>query len=197
MTRPVVEMAVASWTLAGQGECGDLYLVEPYDNGVLLAVVDGIGHGAEAAKVAKIAVAILKDRPHDLPSILIRECHESLRATRGAVLALASFNAVHQTMCWTGVGNVEGKLFSADRQAAPKTLLSSPGTLGHGTVEVRPDEIPIRIGNTLILATDGVRHDFYLGLDIHQSPQEIADHILARSARRSDDALVLVARYTG
>lgn len=197
MTRPLVEMAVASWTLAGQGECGDLYLVEPYADGVLLAVVDGIGHGAEAAKVAKIAMAILKDRPRDLPSTLVRACHENLRATRGAVLGLAAFNAVTQTMCWTGVGNVEGKLFSADRQAAPKTLLSSPGTLGHGTVEVRPTEIPIHIGDTLILATDGVRNDFYLGLNLNQSPRDIADHILARSARRTDDALVLVGRYTG
>ena len=197
MIRPVVDMAVATWTYSDQGECGDLYIVEPFSDGVLLAVVDGIGHGVAAAQVAKIAIAILKDRPQELPSILIKQCHESLRATRGAVLGLAAFNAVNQTMCWTGVGNVEGKLFSTNRHIPPKTLLSSPGTLGHGTVEVRPAEIPIGIGDILILATDGVRNDFYLGLNLNQSPQEIADSILSRSARRTDDALVLVGRYTG
>ena len=63
-------------------------------------------------------------------------------------------------------------------------------------VEVRPTEVPLKPGDTLILATDGVRSDFYLGLDLKKSPKQLADHILEQSARRSDDALVAVARYT-
>ena len=196
VARRQVEVQIATWALSQDGECGDHCLVERFKDGALVAVVDGIGHGVEAAKVAKLTLSILKEQA-DLPvDELIQQCHAALRATRGVVLALASFNTRTRTMTWTGVGNVEGKLFTRAVAAAPTTLLSSMGTLGQGMVEVRPTEVPLKPGDTLILATDGVRSDFYLGLDLKKSPKQLADHILEQSARRSDDALVAVARYT-
>ena len=53
-------------------------------------------------------------------------------------------------------------------------------------------------GDTLILATDGIRSDF-LGALLPQGdpPQALADHILARWSKQTDDALVLVVRYLG
>ena len=191
-------MAVANWTHAGEGECGDFYLVEPTPDGLLVAVIDGIGHGMEAAKVAQLAASILKRHAHESVSELIKQCHAGLRTTRGAVAALASFHARNRTMTWTGVGNVEGKLFSKGASTTPLTLLSASGTLGHGNgIEVHPCKLPINVGDTLIMATDGVRSDFYLDLDIGQSPRELADWILARSVLRKDDAMIVVGRYTG
>lgn len=191
-------MAVANWTHSGEGECGDLYLVEPTPDGLLVAVIDGIGHGMEAAKVAQLAASILKRHAHEPVNELIKQCHVGLRATRGAVAALALIHARNRTMTWTGVGNVEGKLFPRGAPTAPLTLLSASGTLGQGDgIEVHPDKLPINIGDTLILASDGVRSDFYLGLDMGQSPRQLADRILARSVLHKDDAMIVVGRYTG
>ena len=50
---------------------------------------------------------------------------------------------------------------------------------------------------TLIFATDGIRGGFAEGLPTDATPQELADHILARHGKGTDDALVLVARYAG
>lgn len=198
LDRSLLDVAVANWTHAGEGECGDLYLVEPTPDGLLVAVIDGIGHGTEAAKVAQQAVSILKRHAQEPVNELIKQCHAGLRNTRGAVVALASFRARTRSMIWTGVGNVEGKFISKDASTAPITLLSASGTLGHGkAIEVHPCELPLKVGDTLILATDGVRSDFYLGLDMDQSPRELADQILARSALRKDDAMIMVGRYTG
>ena len=47
------------------------------------------------------------------------------------------------------------------------------------------------------MATDGIHSGFTAGLAIEQSPQDIADVILARFARGTDDAHVVVARYLG
>ena len=197
VTRRQVEVGSASWTYSADGKCGDLYFVEQHKDGSLIAVVYGIGHGAEAEKMAKIATSIIKDHVHESLEVLIRECHEGLRATRGAVLALALIDTRSHCLTWTGVGNVEGKLFSRG-SAPPTTLLSTPGTLGHGTIEVRPSSVHLKPGDTLILATDGVRSDFYLGLDLKKTPQELADHILKHSAvLKKDDALVVVARHAG
>ena len=196
VARRQVEVEIATWALSKDGECGDHYLVERFKDGALVAVVDGIGHGVEAAKVAKLTLTILKEQASLPVDELIQQCHAALRATRGVVVALASFNTRTRTMTWTGVGNVEGKLFTRAAASAPTTLLSSMGTLGQGMVEVRPTEVPLKSGDTLILATDGVRSDFYLGLGLKKSPKQLADSILERSAHRTDDALVAVARYT-
>lgn len=194
----LLDVAVANWTHSGEGECGDVYLIEPYPDGLLIAVIDGVGHGMEAAKVAQLVTSILRRHAKEPVNELIKQCHAGLRGTRGAVVALASFHARNRCMTWTGVGNVEGKFFAKSAPTTPLTLLSTSGTLGHGeTIEVHPFKVPINIGDTLILATDGVRSDFYLGLDMRQSPRELANRILARSVLRKDDAMIVVARYQG
>ena len=53
----------------------------------------------------------------------------------------------------------------------------------------------VRYGDTVILATDGIRDGFADGLAVAGTPQMMADAILAKHAKGNDDALVLVARY--
>jgi negative regulator of sigma-B (phosphoserine phosphatase) len=57
--------------------------------------------------------------------------------------------------------------------------------------------LPVAQGDTLVLATDGIHSGFAEGLRREESPQQLADHILVRDAKGTDDALVLVARYQG
>ena len=57
--------------------------------------------------------------------------------------------------------------------------------------------VPLRRGDTLILATDGVRSDFLDASLPYQEPQALADHVLGRFGTQTDDALVLVVRYLG
>jgi hypothetical protein len=52
-------------------------------------------------------------------------------------------------------------------------------------------------GDTLIFATDGIREGFTEGLALSDPPQQLADRILARYTKGTDDALVLVARHAG
>src|ERR1051326_238301 len=56
---PYLDWAVASAPLEGEPESGDLHLVKGISTGLLLAVVDGLGHGVEAAAVARRAVETL------------------------------------------------------------------------------------------------------------------------------------------
>ena len=63
---PPIEWAVAELARPGQSESGDRHLVLSTADGGLVAVVDGLGHGAEAASAAKMAVMALErgaDRP--------------------------------------------------------------------------------------------------------------------------------------
>lgn len=194
-----IEWGAAAVALPGQSESGDRHVVKPFPDGVLVAAVDGIGHGDEAAVAAKIAASILEAFADEPVIALIQRCHESLRATRGVVMSLASFNTLHGLMTWLGVGNVQGVLLRSGIIAglAEESLLLRAGVIGNQLPPLRAAVLPIAPGDTLIFATDGIQSDFVRGLVQNQPPQKAAQTILARHGRGVDDALVLVARYVG
>ena len=57
--------------------------------------------------------------------------------------------------------------------------------------------ISISPGDTLVLATDGVRSDFVWNVARGRPPQQMADRILAFHRRQDDDALALVVEFRG
>lgn len=190
---------VAALTLPGQSESGDLYLVEPFEGGVLVAVVDGLGHGNDAAKAARVAVEILRTHASEQVDELVRRCHEALRSTRGVAMSLASFSLADRTMSWLGVGNVEGVLLRAGPGGHPprERLLLRGGVVGYQLPRPRPSVLRVHPADTLVLVTDGVGARFADSLHGSGHPQQIADGILSEHAKGTDDALVLVARYEG
>jgi phosphoserine phosphatase RsbX len=199
VTSGLVEWAVAGMALAGQVESGDRHLVTPTPEGMLVAVVDGLGHGSEAAEAAEAAVECLQ-RDAGRPVIsLIQRCHASLTATRGAVMSLAAFNMRDETMTWLGIGSVEGVLLRAQATVHPRRefLLLRGGVVGAHLPALSAAILPIGRGDTVILATDGVRNDFADHLLLSGPAQQVADRIVAHSGTRTDDALVVVARYRG
>ena len=199
VTTRLIEWAVASQALGPRGGSGDQYLVAPAPNGILLAVVDGLGHGAEAERAAEAAVETLREHAGETLIALVDRCHRRLRATRGAVLSVASFSGVEGTMTWLGVGNVEGVLLRADPAAVPRreSLLLRPGVVGAQLPSLQGAIVSVSAGDTLIFATDGVTSDFAVDALAEDPPQKTADRILSYHSKGTDDALVLVARYLG
>jgi phosphoserine phosphatase RsbX len=196
---PVVEYGVAKFALPGQGESGDHHLVCCNQNGVLIAAIDGIGHGEEAADAAKAAASILKAGVDEPIISLVEECHEKLRATRGVVLSVASIDAAHGMMSWLGVGNVQGVLMRADTKKGnpQETLLLRAGVVGSRLPPLQAIVLPIAKGDTLFFVTDGISRDFADTLSAFGDAQKTAERILERYRIGSDDALALVARLTG
>jgi len=200
-TPALIEWGVATLALPGEAQSGDLHLVKPVGTGVLVAVVDGLGHGAEAAAAAQAAVAALERHATESPVPLIERCHRALQGTRGAVMSVAVFGRPDRSITWLGVGNVEGLLLYGDGAArsrsARATLATRGGIVGSELPRLHPVALPLAPGDTLIFATDGIREGFADGLSPDAAPQHLADQILARHGKGTDDALVLVARYLG
>ncbi len=195
----MVEYGVAKFVLPGQGESGDQHLVCCNRNGILVAAIDGIGHGEAAANAARAAAALLRSSADEPIISLVERCHEKLRATRGVVLSLAFIEPEHGMMTWLGVGNVQGVLMRADAKNgnAQESLLLRAGVVGSQLPALQGTVLPIAQGDTLFLATDGVRSDFSMALSARENPQRAADRILEHYGSGNDDALVLVARLTG
>ena len=222
-----IEWGAATFTLPGQVESGDRCVVATFERGVLVAVIDGLGHGHEAASAAQLVAGILERDPHESVITLVQRCHERLRLTRGVVLSLASFTAVDETMTWLGVGNVEGRLVRTGRDARlhldrrqgerrtqqqpvaeerrraerrrPKCefLLLRGGVVGGDLPSLYTTVLSVFPGDTLVFATDGVVLPSVEDMALGGRPQAIAERILSRHRKETDDALVLVARWAG
>ena len=196
---PLIETGVATAMQEGQAQSGDRHMVTSFIDGVLVAVVDGLGHGDEAAAAAKTAVTILESHAGEPLLSLLRRCHETLRFTRGVVMSLACFSAPEGSMTWLGVGNVEGVLLRANPKATRpvESLLLVGGVVGSHLPLLHASATSVARDDTLILATDGIEGSFTEDLTLSDPPQKIAETIIAMHWKKTDDALVLVARCVG
>ena len=197
--RATIEWGIATRRRRGEAMNGDLGVVAVLPEGLLVAAIDGLGHGGEAARAAREAGEVVRERATEDLVPLIESCHHALRNTRGAVIGLAFMSHLRRTMTWLGVGNIEGLVLSADPSALqPKGYLAlGSGVLGHELPSVRTATLDIRRGDVLIMATDGIEAAFADSLDISGSAQDISERILAVHWKPLDDALVLAVRYLG
>jgi len=189
--------AVVTRAKEGEKECGDQYLVKKLKDAMLIAIVDGLGHGEHAAFAAKKAICVLKASRQESLVKLMQECHESLKNTRGAVMSLAYVTNI--SMSWLGVGNVIGTHWKIDDNRGIKNsmLNSSGGIVGMNLPQLKPATFDIGIGDTLIIATDGILPEFTsLRPMPYDLPQTIAQEIFDSWQNKKDDSLVFVARLT-
>jgi hypothetical protein len=102
-------------------------------------------------------------------------------------------------MQWLAVGNIEGVLLhGSTRGAARDAIVQRPGIVGHGLPHLMASSLPVAVGDTLVLATDGLERGFPQALSSAVArPADGAAALLRRFATGTDDALLLLARYVG
>ena len=194
-----VEHGLATKALAGQQSSGDRGMCVEFRGGVLAAVIDGLGHGDEAAAAADLAAHVLEADAGAPIADLVQHCHEKLRATRGVALSLAVFDIPRASMTWAGIGNVEGMLVRAPVGAAGghEALVTAGGIVGYRLPAFPTRTFVVHPGDTVVLATDGIKQGFRADVVPVRTPQQIADDIVARWSKGTDDACALVARFRG
>jgi negative regulator of sigma-B (phosphoserine phosphatase) len=186
---------VAARAFAGAPESGDQYWARSLPGLWEVAVVDGLGHSANAAEAARATLSALEASTPGAPlEGMFRRAHEAAQGTRGAVMTVARCDLGSGALTWLGVGNVQAALYGED--AVPKAnLLMRGGVVGHRMPTLHATTVPVAPGDVLVLATDGLRSEWSHAFTPRGTPQEMADRVLAEYARPTDDALVLVARF--
>jgi negative regulator of sigma-B (phosphoserine phosphatase) len=196
-----IEWAAKSRPRPGENVCGDrLLAVDVNGTGALIGVLDGLGHGAEAADAANCGVEVLRNARSEPLDVLVQRCHRALSGTRGAAMTLARIDFRTDTLSWVGIGNVAADLVA--KHPAGVEVRSSArlagGIVGYRIPEVlTPQEVPIRPGDLLVIASDGIVEDHLDDIDFSAPALVIADQILHSHAKDNDDALVLAARHRG
>lgn len=193
-----VEWATAGRPHPGESVSGDLAVGVPRDGGLLAAVVDGLGHGPEAADAARIAAGVVEGSGGEPVDAVLSRAHDELARTRGVAMTVAEI-ACEGTLRWAGVGNVEAHVVRRDghrpRRVASAVLYG--GVVGYRLPRVRVSHLTLEPGDLVVLATDGLDPDFYEHLATGEPVERMAPSIVGRWSRPNDDAQVAVVRYLG
>jgi hypothetical protein len=72
-----IAWSVSSKALGGARESGDLHVVVPCAETVLVAAIDGLGHGPEAALAARAAATVLQQHADEPLIPLMQRCHRA------------------------------------------------------------------------------------------------------------------------
>ncbi|WP_077081915.1 SpoIIE family protein phosphatase [Mycobacterium numidiamassiliense] len=196
-----IEWATAGRPLPGERECGDQPLAIGIDcDAALFGVIDGLGHGPEAAAAAVRAVETLQRAAGERIEVLVQLCHRVLTGTRGVAMTLARVDFESHTLSWTGVGNVSADLVVKDVTGIHirSSVRLAAGIVGYRIPEIRPAQVvSLRAGDLIVITTDGIDEDHLDHIDFATPATAIAEEMLAKHAKESDDAMVLAARHRG
>lgn len=187
-------VGVISIPIHGESICGDGWGVRASADRVHLMVVDGLGHGLFAAEAAREAERVLAESHDAAPAAILRDCHDALKKTRGAALAIASIDKNAKTLCFAGLGNISATLSSPQ---GSRGLASHNGTLGHQMYNIQEFSFPWNEDSVLIMHSDGLSNRWdlrdFAGI-WRRDPSIIASLLFRDFARERDDATVLVAK---
>ncbi len=193
------EVAILGRPCEGERVSGDDAFFARRPSGLLLAVVDGLGHGPLAQEAASKAVQVLREATADEPVALLELCQRPLQPTRGAVMAVVSLSdsgADTAEIAHAGLGNIGCQLY---RERKVERLPSNPGVVGQPGPRARVRDQRVALGGgrrVLVMFTDGLSSRLDLADDpaaLREPPLVIAHRLLLAHGRGHDDALVLVA----
>jgi negative regulator of sigma-B (phosphoserine phosphatase) len=193
-----LEWGVAEQAAPHESVTGDAHLMLPTSTGLLFAVIDGSGHGPEAAHATGLALNALREAPEQSVIAHLRGCHTALAGSRGVVMTLADYHQQERTLTLCGIGNVEATLFRARPEAGEarqECAMLRGGVVGSHLPEPFATIVPVHGGDVLVMATDGLRTDFTPETVLRSPPRQSAAALLRKHARGTDDAVVLVVRF--
>jgi anti-sigma regulatory factor (Ser/Thr protein kinase) len=171
---------------------GDYCVVQRKGTFVNIMVSDGLGHGEEAALASQCAAEVFrKNSCADLSAMMLL-IHEALSKTRGAAVALASFDTERRILKYVAVGNIDARICAEGPCQGCATL---NGTAGLRLPKLAQFEYEIAPGALIVMHSDGLSARWnlsdYPGLSL-QSPGAVAGVLFRDFARKRDDATILV-----
>jgi anti-sigma regulatory factor (Ser/Thr protein kinase)/serine/threonine protein phosphatase PrpC len=183
-TRPHPRMAVN----------GDSFVIKHWEESVLVAVIDGLGHGPLAHRASQTARDYVETHFDQPLEEIFRGTDRTCRGTRGVVMALARFDWGKALLSFASIGNIEARVFGSPE---PMNFTVRRGVIGglapraavttHGW---RPDYL-------FVLHSDGLsthwRWDDVSEIAGAQAPA-LAAALLRKWGKADDDATVLVVR---
>ena len=177
-------------------ECGDAGIMLEHKGILLCALIDGVGHGPNAA-IAAVTAKDYIDANSEAPlAEILQGMHEVLKSTQGAVACLCRIDLKSGQLTMAGIGNITCRIF---RGLDSERLLSREGILGYMVSSPREHARKLENSDLLLLHSDGVREHFeifeYPGL-LKGSAPSVAARVVDTLGKNNDDASCLAVRFS-
>ena len=193
-TLPALTVGAVCLPVRGEQQCGDAWAMKQSQDTTLLMLVDGLGHGPDAAVAANLAVAIFEKYERRSPAELLELIHAALCSSRGAAVAVAEVSLGQRSVRFAGVGNISGLILAGE---TARNMVSHNGTAGVNVRKIQEFRYDWPEGGLLVLHSDGVATKWsladYPGLARKDSAL-IAAVLFRDHKRLRDDSTLLVAK---
>lgn len=191
-----LQFVIGAIALPAPGElvCGDSWAAAQDGGRASVVIADGLGHGPFAMAASMDAIDVFKADPLGMPSVVVARMHAPLRTTRGAAVLMATLDGDCKTICFSGAGNIEGRLISG---LVDKSIASQHGTVGVQIPRLRDTQHEWPAHAVFVLHSDGLTTRWNLGpaLGILQHhPTVIAAWLIKDHCRGRDDVTVVVLK---
>ena len=181
---------------------GDSFVIKHWDSGSLVAVIDGLGHGAYAHRASESARKYV-DCHYDLPlGDIFRGTGRALKATRGAVMALARFDYlssgdnknIHIRLTFGSIGNIESRVIGSPERMS---FIVRRGIIGGMAPNPVISEHEWDQKYYLVLHSDGLRthwkwNDF--SEYAKESANTLAQKMMRSLMKDNDDAAIVIVK---
>jgi anti-sigma regulatory factor (Ser/Thr protein kinase) len=179
---------------AGEDTSGDTWYAKVGRHYAAVIVADGLGHGLLAAEASAAAVDAFQRDPHRSPSLTLEDVHRSLRATRGAAVAIATIEFGRDIALFAGLGNIIASIVVDDKR---RNLVSHNGIAGHNAHRFQEFSYPMPRNASMVLHSDGLGSHWdprdYPGLWV-RDPSLVAGVLYRDFTRNRDDVTIVVGR---
>ncbi|HEV7509306.1 MAG TPA: SpoIIE family protein phosphatase [Thermoanaerobaculia bacterium] len=174
----------------GLSICGDSFVIEEREGTMLVAVIDGLGHGYESSVAAERASEVIRDLADKSVEAILRRCHEELRITRGAAIGVLKVDAEGAGE-FCGIGNIEVQSLNGQ---AP-SIFCLAGIVGHNLRSFKVMSVTMKPGDIYCLMSDGISTRGNLKSCLPGPPETVARRIVEHWGREHDDATALVVGF--
>ncbi|PKM77104.1 MAG: hypothetical protein CVU90_08875 [Firmicutes bacterium HGW-Firmicutes-15] len=173
---------------------GDDYVIKQWGENLLVAVIDGLGHGPLAHKAAHTARQYIENHFDQPVSAIFNGVGRACRGTRGVVMALAKFEWGLEKLSFASIGNIETRVFENQEKL---NIIVRRGVIGFNA----PNPLVIQNSwnpkNIMVMHSDGMKShwkwDDFPDLK-DKSAMFIAQSLLNNLDREDDDATVVVVK---
>jgi hypothetical protein len=191
---PAARAGIVSLPLPGEPACGDGWTIVEEKGRRVLFVVDGLGHGVDAAVAARAAVAAVEAHAARPPAQIIEAVDGALKPTRGAAACVAVLPVGAGVCTFCGVGNIAA---SIHLNGTSRSMVSYSGILGHQVRRIQEFQYPFPEGALCVIHSDGLATRWslgdYPGLD-RRHPSLVAAALYRDFRRGRDDVTVMAVR---
>ncbi len=192
--REGVQVAGVAIPYPGERFCGDAWSYDQNAERTMVLIVDGLGHGHDAAVAAGEAVTVFQSSLDRGPGEILSYLNDALKKTRGAVAGIVRINNTDNTFTYAAVGNTGASVISKE---GSRSLVSHSGTLGVASPRIQEFHMDWPKDGVLIMHSDGLQSRWdlssYPGL-ISRHPAVIGAALIRDFRRQRDDASVVVIK---